>query len=268
MPLLKTPAVVLRSRKWGETDRIVFYYTLCLGKLRGVARGARRIKSRFGSVLEPFVHCDLNLFEKPHDSLYRITQADIREPFTRLREDLGLMAAAGRLVNLVNAMTAEGDPCPRMFETLVAGLRALDGGQDPAWTALLFQVRLLGYSGYRPQMDHCAACGGSIEKAGGDHLDRFSPSAGGLVCGSCAERNSLGLLWMAPGSLALLEQALRMRLGDLSRLKASGQVRAEMETAVEAYVMVVAGKRLPPVNFLVAESRSFPFEGRPYPRHN
>jgi len=77
--MLKTPAITLKSRKWGEADRIVTFYTIRFGKLRGVARGARRMKSRFGSALEPFVHCDLNLFEKHNDPLYRITQADIRE---------------------------------------------------------------------------------------------------------------------------------------------------------------------------------------------
>src|SRR6184192_2654194 len=84
--MLKTPAITLKSRKWGEADRIVTFYTVRFGKLRGVARGARRMKSRFGSSLEPFVHCDLNLFEKHNDPLYRITQADIRN----------LPAASGR----------------------------------------------------------------------------------------------------------------------------------------------------------------------------
>ena len=88
MALLKTPALTLKSRKWGEADRIVTFFTLRFGKVRGVARGARRIKSRFGSALEPFVSSDLNLFEKPQDSLYRITQADIKESFADLREDL------------------------------------------------------------------------------------------------------------------------------------------------------------------------------------
>ena len=125
MALLKTPAITLKSRKWGEADRIVTFYTLRFGKVRGVARGARRVKSRFGSALEPFVSSDLNLFEKPNDSLYRVTQADIQESFTKLREDLTLMSGGARLVNLVTALTAEGDPCPLIFDTLLHGLRVL-----------------------------------------------------------------------------------------------------------------------------------------------
>ncbi len=249
MALFKTSAIVLKSRKWGEADRIVTFYTARFGKLRGVARGARRLKSRFGSALEPFVYCDLNLFEKPNDSLYRITQVDIQEPFARLRENLGLMAGAGRLVNLVNAMTAEGDSCPKVFETLVEGLRALQAYREPALIALLFQIRLLGQTGYRPQTDHCAACGGPFDRS-----NLFSPLAGGLVCGRCAEQGSSGGVRMSPGSQALLQQVLRMNPEALPRLKATGQVRAELEEAVEAYVTVVAGKRLPPTDFLAAES--------------
>lgn len=107
MALLKTSAIVLKSRKWGEADRIVTLFTATHGKAHGVARGARRMKSRFGSALEPFVHCDLELFEKHGDSLYRISQADIRHSFPALRGSLEKIAGAARLANLTGAVTAE-----------------------------------------------------------------------------------------------------------------------------------------------------------------
>jgi len=253
MPLLKTPAITLKSRKWGEADRIVTFYTLSFGKMRGVARGARRIKSRFGSALEPFVCSDLNLFEKPNDPLFRITQADIRESFAGLREDLTLISAAARMVNLVAAVTAEGDPSPVIFETLLGGLRALSQGHDPTLTTLLFQIRLLGRTGFRPQTDHCAACGSTGEMTRAGHPGMFSPEAGGLVCSSCARRHPDPCLPMSPGGVAFVQQALRLSPAVLTRLKASGQVLAEVEAAIESFVTIVAGRRLPPVDFLAAE---------------
>ena len=253
MPLLKTPAITLKSRKWGEADRIVTFYTLRFGKLRGVARGARRIKSRFGSAFEPFVHCELNLFEKANDHLYRITQADIREPFTGLREDLALMAGGGRLVNLVASVTGEGDACPNIYNALSAGLRALQAGADPSLVTLLFQIHLLGLSGFRPRLDACAAC--ARPRAGpGEHAARFSAVAGGLVCPSCAEREPARTMPLSAGSVAVLQQALQWSPAALTRLRATGQVRDDLEQAIEAYVTVVAGKRLPPVDFLAAET--------------
>ncbi len=107
MPLLKTPAIVLKSRKWGDADRIVTFFTLKHGKVRGVARGARRMKSRFGGTLEPFVYCDLVLYEKPGDTLYRVSQTDVRQAFHPLRNSLETIAGAARLANLAGAVTAD-----------------------------------------------------------------------------------------------------------------------------------------------------------------
>src|SRR5207247_9632195 len=99
MPLLKTPAIVLKSRKWGDADRIVTFFTLKHGKVRGVARGARRMKSRFGGTLEPFVYCDLVLYEKPGDSLYRFSQTDVRQAFHPLPSALEPTACAAPLAH-------------------------------------------------------------------------------------------------------------------------------------------------------------------------
>jgi DNA repair protein RecO (recombination protein O) len=253
MALLKTPAITLKSRKWGEADRIVTFYTLRFGKVRGVARGARRVKSRFGSALEPFVSSELNLFEKAHDSLYRVTQADIQESFSTLREDLTLMSGGGRLVNLVTAITAEGDPCPLIFETLLNGLRVLQSGGDTLLMTLLLQIRLLGQTGFRPQTDHCSGCGALFLNVRTDSPLWFSPQSGGLVCQACGHRYSGRCLPMSPGSRAMLQHALAWTPAALTRLKATGQIRMELESAMEAYITVVAGKPLPPMDFLAAE---------------
>lgn len=250
MALLKTPAITLKSRKWGEADRIVTFFTLRFGKVRGVARGARRVKSRFGSALEPFVSSDLNLFEKPHDSLYRLTQADIHESFADLREDLALMSGGARLVNLVAAMTAEGDACPPIYDTLLQGFRALQSRGDSALITMLFQIRLLGQAGFRPQMDHCAGCGTIFQSLRMDAPFLFSPQSGGLICQGCGHRYSGRSVVMSADTRALLQHALQWTPPALTRLKAGGRVRAELETAIEAYITVVAGKPLPPIDLL------------------
>ena len=189
MPLVKTPAITLKSLKWGEADRIVTFYAKHLGKIRAVARGARRLKSRMGAALEPLTLCELNLFEKSGDSLYRVSQVDLVEPFVRFRENLTLMAAAARMTNVVAAVTPDGDPDPHLFETLEQGLRTLVTSEDPALTALLFQIRLLGLTGFRPQTDQCAACG----KTSVINEPQFSPASGGLVCAALC-RTAAGAL--------------------------------------------------------------------------
>lgn len=246
MPLVKTTAIVLRSRKWGDADRIVTFYSKERGKIRGVARRARRPKSRFGAALEPFSLCRLNLFEKSGDSLFRISQVDLVRPSQKLWESLSLIDSAARMVNVVAAITPDGDPDPILFDTLEQGLALLHESEDPAFTALLFQIRLLGVTGFRPQTDHCATCGKT-------HLmgdPQFSPVAGGLVCLSCAAHQRVRCVALSRGSLSFLQQAIRLDPTLVTRLRASGQVRGEVEAAIEGYVTVVAGKRLPSAEFL------------------
>ena len=245
MPLVKAKAIILRSRKWGDADRIVTCYARNLGKCYAVARGARRPKSRFGAALEPFSLCHVNMFEKSGDSLLRISQIDLIQSFQSLREDLNLMASAARMVNLVAAVTPDRDPDPGLFDILERGLASLHGSEDPSYTTLLFQVRLLGLIGFRPQTDHCAACG---KLPAGD--SQFSPTAGGLVCPVCAVRQRARCFSLSRGSLAFLRQVIRLPPEVLTRLRATGLIRREVEEAIEGYVTVVAGKRLPPVDFL------------------
>lgn len=250
MPLVKTTAIVLRSHKWGDADRIVTLYSKDLGKLRGIARGARRQKSRFGAAIEPFSVCRLNLFEKIGDPLFRISHVDLVRSSHVLREDLRSMASAARMVNLVAAITPDGDPDPLLFDTLEQGLASLHESEDSPFTTLLFQIRLLGLTGFRPQTDHCAACG----KAHFIGEPQFSPIAGGLVCLTCAARQRVRCVAFSRGSCLFLQQAIRLAPTVLTRLRATGQVRNEVEKAIEGYVTVVAGKRLPPVDFLSLSS--------------
>src|SRR2546422_3451297 len=175
MPLLKTPAIVLKSRKWGDADRIVTFFTLKHGKVRGVARGARRMKSRFGGTLEPFVYCDLVLYEKPGDSLYRVSQTDVREAFHPLRSSLETIAGAARLANLAGAVTADGDAVPRVFHALLEGFRAIQGSEDPGLTAALYELEVLRFAGYLPHLDRCNVCQGRAS-GGGRYLS--SPPGG------------------------------------------------------------------------------------------
>jgi len=251
MPLLKTPAVVLKSRKWGDADRIVTFFTLRYGKVRGVARGARRMKSRFGSALEPFVHCDLVLFEKPGDTLYRVSQTDIRHAFPAIRASLEAITGAARLANLAGAVTADGDAVPRVFHAVLEGLRAVEASGDPALTAALYELEILRFAGYLPHLDRCNAC--QVRANGGTWF--FSPRAGGTVCLVCVRREPVRCPAVSPACLAFFRQALRMDLSRLPRLKPTAAIRNELYEVIELYVECVAGRRMPRTRWLFAAER-------------
>ena len=241
MGLVNTRAVVLKSQRFGEADRIVTFYTEKLGKIAGIARGARRMKSRLGGPLEPFGCIDLTFFEKTPDTLVRISQVDIIFNFGKIREDLSIMAAGAQMVNLIKSIMPERDPHPTIFDTLLGGLQALEEQKDPGMCSLLFQILVLGHAGFRPQTDHCAGCNATLEKSAA----QFSPKSGGLVCRTCRERIVERCYPMSPGSLAFLQQAKRLPFPTVTRLQATGQIRQELEDVIESYVNHILGKPLP-----------------------
>ena len=159
MALVTTNAIVLKSMRWGEADRILTFFSLRLGKVRGIARGARRMKSRFGGMLEPFSSVNLTLFDKRNDGLASVSQVDSLESFISLRENLDHIWAASCMVALVDGVTADRDPSPTIFHTLLEGLRSLARTDDPGLLTLIFQIQVLGQSGFQPQIDQCASCG-------------------------------------------------------------------------------------------------------------
>jgi len=259
MPLYKTAAIVIKSQRWGEADRIVTFYTEQVGKERGIARGARRMKSRFGSALEPFRLVELTLFEKNVESLARISQVDITESFEGLRESLRLITVAARIVNFIRAVTPDRDPNHAVFHALSEGLSTLESVDDPELCALLLQVHILGHTGFRPQIDSCTECGVSTGRA----PVRFFAQTGGVMCLTCSEKSHNRGQPISPGSLAFIQQARRLPFLKVTRLRASGQIRQEVEQAIETYVEEVIGISLPSMNLSAQSVPRFSQFSRP-----
>jgi DNA repair protein RecO (recombination protein O) len=146
------------------------------------------------------------------------------------------------MVRMVEMITADRDPNPEMYSALIYGLETLIPDMDLALTTLLFQIHVLGYTGFRPQIDRCTECGSLAPP----HSPQwFSPRLGGMVCDRCGQRGVGRVLAISKGSLAFIEQARRLPMVHLSRLKAIGTVRIEVEQAIEAYFQTVVGKALP-----------------------
>ncbi|WP_205698060.1 DNA repair protein RecO [Conexibacter sp. SYSU D00693] len=198
---LKAQAVVLRSMRYGEADRILHLYTLEHGRLGAIAKGVRRTRSRFGGRLEPFSRVDLVLHQGRSD-LLTVTGADAVAPFHRLRESAEALDAAARACDAVSRLFEDSDPHPPVFHLLCNELALLDAGGAQAATLgnqLAFRLKLLVAAGLNPQLGSCATCGE------GDHLTGFSGAAGGVVCQSCEG-----------GAFALGEEAHAFMVGALA----------------------------------------------------
>ena len=185
----KTEAIVLRSIRYGEADRVLHLYTTTRGRIGAIAKGVRRPRSRFGGRLEPFFRVDLVLHEG-RGELSTVTAAHTVAAHPTLRSDGAALDAAARGCDAVLRLCDSEEANPAAYNLLCRYLSILDGSESVAGdgagdgatglaTALAFRLKLALTTGFAPELSSCARCGE------GDGLAGFSGAAGGVVCDAC-----------------------------------------------------------------------------------
>ena len=178
---LKTEAVVLRTIRYGEADRVLHLYTRDRGRVAAMAKGVRRTRTRFGGRLEPFFRLDMVLYEG-RSELLTVTSAETVAAHPRLREHAGALDAAARSCDAVARLFDTDEPHPAIYHLLANQLALLDADAPRRATQanqLAFRLKLLLGAGLAPQLAACAGCGTR------EHLTGFSGAAGGVVCSAC-----------------------------------------------------------------------------------
>ena len=179
--LYRDQGIVLRGIKLGEADRILSVLTQNHGRIRAVAKGVRKSKSRLGGRVDAFTHVDLQLY--PGRELDIVTQAEILGRYPRLRAEYPAFTAAAAMADAVERTTAEWDRNVRLFVLLRSGLQALeDGATDPGLVAYAFLAKAAALAGVHPMLHACAGCGAR-------EVSALSFEAGGTVCASCTRRS-------------------------------------------------------------------------------
>jgi len=196
--LYRDRGVVLRTYKLGESDRIVTFLTEGHGKVRAVAKGVRRTKSKFGARLEPTSHVALQLYEGRELDI--VTQAEGVDLFRAVREDLDRLTRAVTMLEAVDQVSMEREPNVDLYRMLLGALRALDDRNSPLVVAG-FHWKLLALEGFRPMVEACAVCD---EPTG---LVAFDPIEGGLLCAEHRRGTRL-----SAEAIELLQQILGGRL--------------------------------------------------------
>jgi len=195
--LYREQAVVLRTIKLGEADRIVTLLTAGRGKVRAVAKGVRKTRSRFGSRLEPMVHVSLLMYEGRSD-LDIVTQAETVEVFRAVREDLDRLSKAQSLLEACDQVAQEGHANVRLYQMLLGALRALAAHDAPMLVPSFF-LKVLAAEGFHPVLDRCVAC----DRV--DGLVAFDQVEGGVLCAGCSSGGSTPL---SAGALSLVRAVL------------------------------------------------------------
>jgi DNA repair protein RecO (recombination protein O) len=257
MPAEKALALVVRGTDWSETSRIVTLFTREFGKVRGLAKGGRRLKSNFDTAFDLLNVCSVVFLRKAHGGLDLLTEARAVERFPALRQNLQALYAGYYVAELLADGTQDYDPHPALFDAALETLRGLgtmaSRGHQPAETpvptrgadaprspnpfdsVISFELVWLRELGYSPRLDACSSCGADAISPGAVRV-YFSPSAGGVLCPACGP---------AAGDRRLLSRdALRALLVvDRDGEPRPPSVRTELRALLGQIVSFVLGRR-------------------------
>lgn len=226
---LRAEAVVLRHSDWGEADRLLTLYTREQGKLRALAKGARKINSRKAGHLEPFTRVKLQL-ARGRDLLI-VTQAEMIEAYPPLREDLGRMGQASYVIELLDRFVPNEEiAVPSLYRLLTETLSRLAVEADAWLPVRYYEMRLLDFLGFRPQLFECVNCGREILPE--DQF--FSFGAGGVICPRCGE-GLKGLRKISIEALKYLRHFQRSAYREAQRAHPDADTRRELETLIQGY---------------------------------
>ncbi len=226
----KLQAIVLSATDYGDSDRIAALFTLEHGRLTGFARGARNSRKRFGPALETFARIDIQLAHK--EGLSSLRQADVITIYPGIRADLGRIAHALYACEIVEYLTPEAQPLPRLYRLLAAYLDRLDSGGEAASDSdrRQFEINLLNILGYRPSLEACCRCdtafdgSGACMQPGAELVCRFCAATGRYIAEpalhslrACLATGRFGLVQFSDESLLqagiLLDEALAAHSG-------------------------------------------------------
>jgi len=250
--LSKTEAVVLKSMRYRDTSKIVTFYTNEFGKIRGIAKGARTNKSKFGAALEPLSHVSIILYKKEHRDLHLLSQSDILNPHKGILLSLERLRAGLSIIELVNQVTPGEERNGQLFSLLKEMLDAVEAEEkEPLKYFFAFALRLSALFGFRPNLGSCRSCGRALSGFRTDERVAFQIARGAVICPLCLRASNSGRtddfvqpvpaeLWesasMDVGKLRHLEDLLEKPLGDIRTLRLPESVSASIDETLRSYL--------------------------------
>ena len=240
---LRVEAVVLRHSDWGEADRLLTLFSRERGKLRCIAKGVRRLRSRKAGHLEPFTHAAL-LLARGRD-FWIVTQAETLDAYLPLREDLVRTGYAAYVIELIDRFTYDEGENRGLFALLVDTLRRITAVEDVFLAVRYFELHLLDFAGFRPELFRCVNCAEEIRPV----AQFFSAQRGGTLCPNCGPKVG-GARPVSLETLKYLRHLQRSSYGEASRARLSPPVQREMEALLQHYITYLLERGLNSQGFL------------------
>ncbi len=240
---LKAEGVVLRHQDYGEADRLLTVYTREQGKLRLLAKGVRRLRSRKAGHLEPFTRVQLLLARGKE--MWLVTQADTLDAYLPLRDDLVKTGYAAYVMELVDRFSYDEGANREIYHLLIATLERISAAEDVFLPVRYYEIRLLDQVGFRPELFRCVKCGKEIVAE--DQF--FSAEQGGALCPRCGIQQS-GTLPVSMPALKYFRHLQRSTYAEALRAQITPAVRAEMERLIHFYLTYILERGLNAPEFL------------------
>jgi len=237
MPLRDSEAIVLRTYPLGDADRLVSLHTRAYGRLRGVAQGARRPKSRFGAALEPLTYLRVWFYERETRELVRIRQCEILESFLDVQQDYRAGLAMAVAAEITDVVLPEREPQDPAFRLLLHVARAIGKVGRPELALGYFLLWTMRLAGWLPELDRCAAC----RRPSGRESFYWSLSSNGLYCAQCRR---IGMHALSHETLAAARRMVAAPLAEIAADANSPRVTPEFEAYFLDMIEHHAEKRL------------------------
>lgn len=238
--LTRTEGIVLKSSIYGEADLIVTYLTRDCGIIKAFAKSPRKIKSRFGSSLEPLTYSKISFIGKEDAGLPRLTQSDIVMPFHSLREDYGCFIRLAEVLELMIHFLPEREPNGNMFALLLRMLSKLEPGSRNDLSFLFYKIRFLGLAGYLPKLDSCGRCG---SRSCGSAGSRFYNSHGALICPAC-KSDGTEAITISKSALKFYGSIVQWHFAGIDRVKAPELLVSEITNLIDSHMRYILSRPL------------------------
>ncbi|HUP27430.1 MAG TPA: DNA repair protein RecO [Chloroflexia bacterium] len=240
--LYKSEAVVIKRSDLGEADKILTIYTPYFGKLRVVAKGVRKVTSRLAGHVELFTRNQMLLAKARNLDI--ITQSETIDAYRPLHEDLSRIAHASYAAELLDALTPDALENYAVYKLMVEALRLVSEDTDGDRVLRWFELQLLGYMGYAPELSKCVECRNDLTPT----VNGFSAGLGGVVCASC--RRAGAGRDLSVNALKVLRLMQRNSYSAVSRLRIEPELHAEMQSTIQGYISYILERELRSTHFV------------------
>jgi DNA repair protein RecO (recombination protein O) len=230
MSIHKTEAIVLNRRDFRETSLVADFYTRDFGKLSGLLKGIRTEPEKFASTLQPFSHNEIIFYQKRNSSLHLVTQCDLRDNFDSIRQNITKTGIGSLMMELLGAVMATEDKNEEVFDLSQACLGELKTTYNPEKVMVIFKIKMLALSGFKPHFDSCVCCADRIQGQA-----KFSLAQGGLLCPSCHHKDLAGRA-IFRGTIASILHIEKNDFKTNLNLGLNPQIKKELDQILNAFL--------------------------------